>query len=798
MRPHLLFLCFFVNGLFSQCKIDYSNYLQVWRDDFSYYSNPASMSSNWFFDYSFSSYNIGNCAKSNFGGPEEDQYYDQSMISLLNDANCVDGKCVRISCQRLSTPVTLTCNNTSKTFHFVSGALSPKITIDPSTTCTSSSTWGGNPRGLLYGMLEFRAKLPAGSAGIWPALWGYNVDIEYDLIDARYPDNLARSYISGVYNRKPGSGTGSCGIPNFKADKENLSDNYNLYSMSWTPTSITYFFNGREIYTFDLNKTVPTSSTNQTPVPLDFRSTCPAYIIMNLAVTNGTTSDNAEMLIDYVRVLKPKAKDSFGKHLYTYPYKSASEYMNKDIYNLSPTHSYVSSSSSSIATTNNNNELFYIGSDKQLYRSTFSNNSWNTAQIPFNWNVSPSVSYLDNNLIYNKYWNLVVYKGTNNSLQYFGYYNGWYQWFLDPTWDSRFNCSSYPNSVAVGNNGDIIYRGGDNKVQRFVNNNGSWSHSWLITSPYGINDFVSGDLIVNNQTPPQVFYRAANGKIQNFWYTGSTYTHDLVDHTAANDQSNAVSIIPGSMTINQAGVLYYIGADSKIHNYSWDAVNGWVHQTIPYSYSQSTNSYIDPAYAKSSIAYEEWSGNVIYTGVDGKIQAFYKTGNTWNHKWIDDYKNTDAFSSFANTSLSNIGRISSTRVTNDGKIVYTNKDSHLSFFKFGSCENLNPECGSVQNLRKMSITESEKESNTPNESALLKVYPNPTNSVITIETGEQSLNTKDTYNCKIINVSGQIVYEYQLAEDKISIDVSFLPKGLYIVIMSNGDQRMTKRLIIEE
>lgn len=83
----------------------------------------------------------------------------------------------------------------------------------------------------------------------------------------------------------------------------NLNDDYHLFSMNWTPNTITTYIDGRELWTMDI------SAGNCTDCE-EFHQ--PHFMILNLAVGGtftGQLNDSlisaplpAEMMVDYVRI----------------------------------------------------------------------------------------------------------------------------------------------------------------------------------------------------------------------------------------------------------------------------------------------------------------------------------------------------------------------------------------------------------------------------------------------------------------------------------------------------------------
>ncbi len=80
----------------------------------------------------------------------------------------------------------------------------------------------------------------------------------------------------------------------------------------------------------------------------------------------------------------------------------------------------------------------------------------------------------------------------------------------------------------------------------------------------------------------------------------------------------------------------------------------------------------------------------------------------------------------------------------------------------------------------------------------LQIYPNPANEKLNI-----SLNKKDnrTLQIEIFSVTGSRKHMEKIEQGAgifdISIDVSSLPKGMYIVRINDGEDSVNERIVIE-
>lgn len=144
-----------------------------------------------------------------------------------------------------------------------------------------------------YGYFEMRAELPAGQ-GFWPAFWLLPADgswpPEIDVMEmlGHDPGTLYTTVHSLAPGQTPGNHTMSQGI----SAVADMSGGYHTYGVDWQPDTLTYYFDGQEIY------------CTPTPAGLDK----PMYMIANLAVggswpgdADASTPFPAQMNIDYMR-----------------------------------------------------------------------------------------------------------------------------------------------------------------------------------------------------------------------------------------------------------------------------------------------------------------------------------------------------------------------------------------------------------------------------------------------------------------------------------------------------------------
>jgi beta-glucanase (GH16 family) len=168
----------------------------------------------------------------------------------------------------------------------------------------------------LYGSVEIRANIPDLANGLWPALWtmgntgGWPANGELDIMEM----GSASAIAAGTQNRKTGStahwesGGSHASYGTSYTAPSNLTGDFHIWKMDWTPTSIIVYLDGVSRWSFTINGGVASDLE-------EFHHSF--YILMDLAVGGNYTGITnvsgitapfpARMYIDYVRVYK-KAK----------------------------------------------------------------------------------------------------------------------------------------------------------------------------------------------------------------------------------------------------------------------------------------------------------------------------------------------------------------------------------------------------------------------------------------------------------------------------------------------------------
>ncbi len=170
---------------------------------------------------------------------------------------------------------------------------------------TSARLVTKNMRSFRYGRIDIRALLPQGQ-GLWPALWmlGSNISSvswpqcgEIDIMEmvgGAGKDNVTHGTIHWDSNGNHASTGRGYALP-----EGILADEYHVFSIIWTESSITWILDEREFYTVDIS-----------PADMDeFRKDF--FFIMNVAVGGNwpgspdySTVFPQRMKVDYIRVFQ--------------------------------------------------------------------------------------------------------------------------------------------------------------------------------------------------------------------------------------------------------------------------------------------------------------------------------------------------------------------------------------------------------------------------------------------------------------------------------------------------------------
>lgn len=575
-----------------------------------------------------------------------------------------------------------------------------------------------------------------------------------------------------------------------------LSLDFHTYTLAWTPQKMTFFVDGRELYTITDDFLHISSATN--------------FLRINLGIYDNAVDNEYKMYVDYVRMYKPINGD------YTSLYKSTYDGMNHNLMaeaNI-PWSKVHHMAGSIIVNPLNGNEIFYTDEYQRIQCYKVSGSSRTIVRLEYNDGATTSNANVASNLVYLPMHNILVYKGTDNRIQYFGRSStepcGWYHWYIDDNWSSPSNlANSTYSKICVSSSGIIYYIGTDNLIHKFSWNGADWIGS--IVSPFNAAYPVKGDFSYDEASNTFI-YVGTDDKIHILYYAGGAYQrYDIGQHIAPQiTAANRPGIL---LPTNNGNDIYFVGQDDKLHLLKNN--NGpCSYSLVPYQYDNA--GYPQADRFLNSIAWLSGQNRVVYVGKDGRIQVLEKVNGTWSHFWIDDYWNTDDFMCendinyrfpypFPYYAVFNsypqyytMQKNPSLFIDNNGIIYYRGKDGHIRNLKWEPCELRNPGERTLTSLHRKIIKDSSVntkkddmyimvDSNRP----MLELFPNPAKDFIDINT-----HSLETFNYKILSLYGTCMASGRFRKEN-RIDLSALPKGLYYLSLF-GDKTQHQLKFVKE
>jgi len=653
-----------------------------------------------------------------------------------------------------------------------------------------------------YGIYEARIKVPADpNSDTYPAFWLYNAVTEIDVMDgARVNNNDTNpGLLTGVIlwggpneNRVH---TADCGRRSkIWADPGRtdgqatlLSQDYNTYTVVWTPAKVTFFLNKREICTV-ASAAVPTVWWHN----LD--------VMLSLSNTSWTqTTQPFTMDVDYVRLLRPtcvvagQCKDYEGG---SYPpYKSDYEVVPHDIsqpnaniwrdgdgkvhyrdLNANTTNAKMSDVAGSLALNpNNEHQVFYRGFDDLLYVAT-------EPSYPNGWTVTPlpPVAGLTvaGDVRYNAFTNSVLFKGSDGQLHAYAATGPGGTWQhsqltqIDATINPNALVSGQPGSVACrARDGFIAYIGRDQNIRYFTPNAPNAPTVSTITT-WDSAAAVGGDVQLDDAN---ILYRGQDNRLQVYYQANNQYYHNWVD----NGLPNAVrfSSKPGSLALSPT-TDYYVGTDDHVHSMTYNHATG----NVDYADLPAPGSWFEQVQGDLTATPDDT--HVFYRGKDGRIQTLYRDASGWHHAWDDDYFTTGEFTSFTGNDPA---ERSASLVTSNGRQFYCDAYHHLRYLAWEPAEvsdctaDHNEVIGTLHRTGTAPTTPAAAPAPAAAAAEVLdlSVAPNPTASQLTVvlPTALRALSLPYT----LISALGAVVQQGTLTAGHLTLALGSLPSGLYVL-----------------
>lgn len=183
---------------------------------------------------------------------------------------------------------------------------------------TSGKVTGQNKQDFMYGKVVVSAKVPEGQ-GLWPAIWMMPTDESYY---GQWPKCGEIDIMEVLGNQTNiAYGTVHYGEPHaeqqsiYTLENGSFSEDFHEFSVEWEPGEMRFYIDGNHYHTVN-DWFTAVEGEEEKPYPAPFDQTF--FVQMNLAVggtwpgnpDETTDFDNAEFLIDYVRIYQKPSYDT--------------------------------------------------------------------------------------------------------------------------------------------------------------------------------------------------------------------------------------------------------------------------------------------------------------------------------------------------------------------------------------------------------------------------------------------------------------------------------------------------------
>lgn len=383
--------------------------------------------------------------------------HQESNIELLNGY-------AYFKTQKLTTPINISGTN----YYYTSGEIVSKFDDIP--YCSSFSD-----AGYLYGMFEIRCKLPK-KHGQYPAYWllgNTSWPPEIDLFE--FNGNDHNMFFSGVH-WGPNNAPQNCyQFYNYPFD---LTDDFHTWTVVWSPTAVTFFFDNKELRTDNIITHIPgTVSPNMMERCKWMKMKHQIGSGLNWPYSSETTFD--PLIVDYIKVYKPTGytpytTGNFDNYNYNIIYfRNTANQLVKLLLNTSSSSatviSTISDVFSSLAINPTSNRIYYKTSTNNLIYYTLSGATWTryafNAVSPYSGTSSVPVDNVAKNICLGENPHQVYYIGTDNRV-WVVYWDGtWRSTAID--WKVNYATRDLKITNPTTSNKTLCFVGADNKIRRF-------------------------------------------------------------------------------------------------------------------------------------------------------------------------------------------------------------------------------------------------------------------------------------------------------------------------------------------
>lgn len=772
MKKYFCFLCLiilFTNSCYSQCLIDKSNWTLVFNEDFN--GTIQDLQNNWYYEYT-------NGSVHNPGSSWYESYNTPNNITVSNGF-------AYFNTNKENSPI----NYNGYNYYYTSAMLRSRFADYQ--ICDNSTD--NDKSGFLYGMFEIRCKLPKKN-GQYPAFWLTGNNAWPPEIDGfEFNGNNHNSFFSTVHWLNSNNSTqGASNTYNLPFD---LTDDFHTYTIVWTPTKITWFFEGRELKSDNVITHLPGTSFSNNFERCKW-SKMDIIIQNSLNYPDSWETSFDPLIVDYIKVYKPTGLSAFnsGQDFDSYfnnslfpayantAYKPAQDWILRKI--IAPTNIYNSYSDLNVL---QNGGKFYYKGDNNLLWTTYwydygSGGAYYATPIdlyhPISGSISVSSPDQSTEIPFFISGSLIQYYQND---QFHEIYNN-YQGYIDPTnSDGEINVIS-PKLFSDSSGLQVLYLGNDNNLWLYSRTN-LYTHLWSLTQITFSGD-VTPEIAVSPNNFNTAYYKNATSQLVriNFssYYTSSTII------SSVNDIFSSISVSPSG------GTVYYKNQNNEMFYYILSS-SGWIRSGFSAIYPWSNGQPLQVYNVLADIQIGENPDQVYYLGTDNRVWVLYlDPNNLWQAVAIN-WTFNNAVRDLRITNANNVQR----------RLSFVGSDNQIRVFNYDYCEIINPPNGSITSFaiknKKIStlIPETSDLKNERNlKSFELKLWPNPASKEVDFFVegfiGEKVLVT-------IFDSKGQKVFQEKRSFGNVSEKVltSSLTQGIYFLHLTSQNSVVTGKFIKE-
>lgn len=686
---YLLFtfsLLFSLQTLHAQSRINYSNYQKTIHDQFQYPSTTA-LNDQWQLTIA-PKFTPGTAV------------FTEHQVSLLPEGG------LRLTASPLTQGLAAR-DPQSKMYYYSSGLIARQLKED-------------------YGIFEIIAKLPNGNNLLhdaWPVFKLVGENTEINIFDGS--QDINDQLLQNIRTKTNNTTIQQCGSEwNLEDFHNGWDQDFHVFQLAWTPDKITFFIHGREISTVDVsNLEIPSNLT----------------LVIALQ-TNEASAEPIQMDIQAVNVFSHKAGRPYT---YMADYSWEFHHATSAMYDMP-----VMPMTGSIAPNlNNTTQVFYLGTDHQLYLVTKNNGEFTTRQIG-NHPIAGDLTFV-------KATNTLVFRSQEGYLAGYHLQGNDFHFFTKKAIrlaeQQAISPTATGNLIVILKNHKMVNLSPKLSIQAMTN---LYAKSDVVATPQGI-----------------IFYKNQDNKVAAIQPQGISYIPVTLPNIELSNDPGAILYT----TFPTGKGIALRGSDNKFHLLEEITPSTYHHSVQAYGYGTQDPNHSD--YIASNV-----TGNindVFYVSDEGRLEMFGWIPNTTTrtHYWIDDNWFTENY--LADTAPNAASLVKGANAT----LYYRTKSGNLGLFTWETSSK-GCDCATIHldNNHQTSGTEIN-----------INTFPNPTIGQLNIQLTNNCADC--TYEFELVNARGQQVLAGKFIGAKHQINLTNLASGMYQLNVHSEGVQFAKRVV---